>query len=74
MYKRQPVPENTPNQQEIVKMKKQSADIYLREMGVSRDFLTDWLTVTAAARLSELSHDQSIEKNNILEYLSLQGL
>lgn len=55
-------------------MKKQSADIYLREMGVSRDFLTDWLTVTVAARLSELSHDQSIEKNNILEYLSLQGL
>lgn len=69
-----PVPENTPNQQEIVKMKKQSADIYLREMGVSRDFLTDWLTVTVAARLSELSHDQSTEKNNILEYLSLQGL
>lgn len=31
-------------------------------MGVSRDFLTDWLTVTVAARLSELSHDQSIEK------------
>ena len=43
-------------------------------LGMSRDFLTDWLTVTVAARLSELSHDQSIEKNNILEYLSLQGL
>lgn len=49
-----PVPENAPNYEEIAKLKKQSADIYLWEMDASRD--------------------QSIERNNILEYLSLQGL
>lgn len=69
-----PVPENTQNQQEIKEMKRQAADIYLGEMGVERDFLTDWSAVTAAARLSELHKDQSVERNNILKYLSSRGL
>ena len=35
-------------------------------MGVSRDLLSDWLTVIAAARLSELSDEQNNEINSIL--------
>jgi hypothetical protein len=55
-------------------MKKRVTDIYLEEMGVSRECLSDWLMVTTAARLSELNNEQTNEKNSILKYLSARGL
>ncbi len=58
----------------ILNMKKRVTDIYLEEMGVSRESLSDWLMVTAAARLSELNSAQKDETNAILDYLMVCGL
>ena len=52
-------------------MKEQIINIYLKEMGVDRECLLDWLMITAAARLSELDDVQTDEINSILEYLSV---
>lgn len=58
----------------IMAMKKCAADIYLNAMGVCRADLSDWLLVTAAARLFELSSEQSDEEEAIREYLSTCGI
>lgn len=62
------------NAERILFMKKQATEIYLQEIGVNRECLSEWLLVIAAARLSELSNEQTDEKNSVLEYLSKQGL
>jgi len=68
-----PVPTEANHIDEILKIKKQVTDIYLQEMGLTRDVLSDWIIITAAARLSELNNDQTNEIKNILEYLSDYG-
>lgn len=65
-----PVPSEANNIDNMFNMKKQVTDIYLKEMGVSREILSDWLMVTAAARLSELNVEQTVEIDTILEYLN----
>ncbi|ULO09883.1 phosphotransferase [Paenibacillus sp. 19GGS1-52] len=69
-----PVPAQTHNAERILVMKKQATEIYLQEIGVNRECLSEWLLVIAAARLSELSYEQADEKNSVLEYLTKQGL
>lgn len=69
-----PVPRNMPNQEKILGLKKQAADIYLEGMGVAREELADWLTVIAAGRLSELRDDQADEIHAVMQYLSLRGV
>ncbi|MBT2289349.1 phosphotransferase [Paenibacillus albidus] len=69
-----PAPAESEEAERILGMKKQAADLYLQEMGVGRESLSEWLLITAAARLSELSSDMAEERNTVLQYLSLQGL
>lgn len=69
-----PVPSEANNIDNIYNIKKQVTDIYLKEMCISREILSDWLMITAAARLSELNAEQIDETNAILEYLSDCGL
>lgn len=69
-----PIPDHMPNKEKVLKIKKKGSDLYLREMGINRALLSDWLTVIVAARLSELSKDQILEKNTIMQYLETQGL
>jgi uncharacterized protein (TIGR02172 family) len=66
-----PVPAEISDAEHILYIKKRATDIYLKEMGVSREYLSGWLTVIAAARLSELRDEQTGERNAILEYLSV---
>jgi uncharacterized protein (TIGR02172 family) len=69
-----PVPSQMNNSERILWMKKRATDVYLQEMGVTREDLADWLLVTAAARLLELNREQWDEKNSVLEYLSMRGV
>jgi len=69
-----PVPDGITDREQFLQIKKTITDIYLKEMGVSRDLLSDWLMVIAAARLSELSDEQNDEINSILDYLALCGI
>lgn len=71
-----PVPENIPDsdKDKIRELKHRSMDIYLREIGTSREALSDWLTVIAAARLSELGNRQTEERNTVLRYLDAHGI
>lgn len=68
-----PTPDDTPNLEHVRAMKKQVADTYLQHMGVSRDSLSAWMAVTAAARLSELGDGQAAERASVLAYLSARG-
>lgn len=65
-----PVPTETDDKDHFLNIKKQVSNIYLEEMGVGRELLSDWLLIIAAARLSELSDWQLDEINTILEFLS----
>lgn len=65
-----PVPTEIYNAEHFLHMKKRATDIYLKEMDVSRECLSDWLMIITAARLSELKNDQKEEKDAILEYLT----
>lgn len=69
-----PVPAEISDVEYFLHMKKQATDIYLTEMGVKRECLSDWLMIVTAAILSELRNEQTDEKNMILEYLSVCGL
>jgi Ser/Thr protein kinase RdoA (MazF antagonist) len=69
-----PVPAEIRDVEHILYIKKQATDIYLKEMGISRECLSDWLMIVTAARLSELSNEQTDEKNAILKYFSICGL
>ena len=69
-----PVPTDMPNQKMILELKQKATDIYLEKMGVNRENLSDWLTVIAAARLSELRSGQTAETNAVIQYLSLHGV
>lgn len=69
-----PVPPGTQDIEQMLRLKKQAADIYLTKMGVARESLSEWLTVIAAARLFELSHAQTDEKSAVLKYLSECGM
>jgi len=69
-----PVPAGITDREQFLQIKKTITDIYLKEMGVSRDCLSDWLIIIAAARLSELSDEQNNEINSILDYLELCGI
>ncbi len=69
-----PVPAEILDRTFICEMKKQATDIYLKEMGVSRECLSDWLMIITAARLGELRDQQIEEKNAILDYLAVRGL
>lgn len=69
-----PVPSEINDGEHILQMKKRVTDIYLKEMGVSRESLSDWLMIISAARLSELSNEQTDEINTVLKYLSACGL
>lgn len=69
-----PVPTETHDKETMLLIKKRAVDIYLKEMGLKREHLTEWLKVIAAARLSELSNEQIEERSAILEFLSIQGL
>ncbi len=64
-----PVPAETEDKDYFINIKKQVSNIYLEEMGVGRELLSDWLLIVAAARLSELSDGQLDEINTILEFL-----
>jgi Ser/Thr protein kinase RdoA (MazF antagonist) len=67
-----PVPPGTQDRARMLDMKRLAADLYLREMGVGRDGIADWLAAVAAARLSEL-RSGSEEAGSILAYLSASG-
>lgn len=69
-----PVPTEMQNKATVLQMKEQAVDIYLKEMGVSRECLVAWLTVIAAARLSELNSVQIEETNMVLDFLATRGL
>lgn len=69
-----PVPAGLDNVELVRAMKKQGADIYLQQMGISRESLLDWLVVTAAARLTELADDHVEERTTVLEFLSEHGI
>lgn len=69
-----PVPTEMQNKAAVLQMKERAVDIYLKEMGVSKECLADWLTVIAAARLSELNSAQIEETNIVLDFLAAQGL
>ncbi len=59
--------------QNIRYIRNRIAEVYLEDMGVSRQELSKWLVVTAAARLSELTAAQTDEKGAILQFLSDNG-
>ncbi len=67
-----PVPAEIHDRTLIRGMKKQATDIYLKEMGVNRECLSDWLMIITAARLGELRDEQTEEKNAILDYLAVR--
>jgi hypothetical protein len=69
-----PVPPDTNDAERLLSMKKHATDIYLSEMGVSRESLAEWLMVIAAARLSELRDEETAEKNAVFKYLLSCGL
>jgi uncharacterized protein (TIGR02172 family) len=69
-----PVPPEFHDEERILYIKKRATDIYLKEMGVTKECLSDWLMIINAARLSELSDEQTKEKTTILEYLAACGL
>ncbi len=69
-----PVPPELGDKERSLSMKRQAADIYLKEIGVKRESLEDWLMVTGAGRLSELNRDQKEEINTVLNYLTACGL
>lgn len=66
-----PVPNSFPDKERILSMKQGAAEMYLKQMGVARAQLSDWLLVTAAARLAELVAGQTDETNSVLEYVSM---
>lgn len=70
-----PVPAEAGDQTEfLLKLKKRAADLYLEQMGVTREELSGWLMVTAAARLGELRREEQAERESVLEYLRHCGL
>lgn len=70
-----PVPAEAGDQTEfLLQLKKQAADLYLEHMGVTREELSGWLLVTAAARLGELRREEQVERESVLEYLRRCGL
>ena len=69
-----PVPEETPDKEAFLQLKRQATDFYLKEMGVSREVLLPWLKVIAAARLSELRKEQVEERSRVLNFLAMQGI
>lgn len=69
-----PVPAETRDRERLLSMKRTATDIYLRAMGVDRGCLADWLTVTAAARLFELTDRQEQERAAVLRHLARQGI
>lgn len=71
-----PVPANMPDREKILDLKRSATTIYLKEMGINREDLSDWLKVIVAARLSEVGNKQTDEdeRETIMKYLSLQGL
>ncbi len=69
------MPQDFPNREKLSKMQRTAAEIYLREMGVSREELSPFLMVTAARSVAWLSGDSQREKKEaILEYLRSQGI
>ena len=64
------LPQGLSDYEMILRMKKQQAELYLREMGVNKEELSNWLIVIAAARLAELNSNLMGEKETILEFLS----
>jgi Ser/Thr protein kinase RdoA (MazF antagonist) len=69
-----PVPEETPDKETFLYLKRRATDFYLKEMGVSREALLPWLKVIAAARLSELRNEQAEERRRVLNFLAMQGI
>lgn len=69
-----PVPAEIPDQNTFLQLKRQATAIYLQAMAMSRESLTPWLTVTAAARLFELRQTQVLERNTALQYLATNGI
>lgn len=69
-----PVPPGTPDAALFLQLKKEAADLYLKEMGVNRESLSQWLILTAAARLWELSEAEIEERESILKFLLLNDL
>lgn len=67
-----PIPSIIQDIDHYLNMKKQVTNFYLKEMGVSREALSDWLLIVAAARLSELSENEIDERNSIFGYLGIQ--
>ncbi|MNF07748.1 hypothetical protein D3C80_2079920 [compost metagenome] len=47
--------------------------MYLEQMNVTREALSGWLLVTAAARLGELRREEQAERESVLEYLRRSG-
>lgn len=70
-----PVPAEAGDQTELLlQLKKKAADLYLEQMGVTREELSSWLLVTAAARLGELRREEQAERESVLEYLRSRGI
>ncbi len=70
-----PVPAEAGEQTEfLLQLKKKAADLYLDQMGVTREELSGWLMVTAAARLGELRREEQAERESVLRYLQQNGL
>lgn len=70
-----PVPAEAGDQSEfLLQLKKRAADLYLEQMVVTREELSGWLMVTAAARLGELRREEQTERESVLEYLRHSGL
>lgn len=62
-------PENIPNRENFAEMQKLAAEIYLREMGVTRDELEPFLIIAAARSLTGLKDEQAKQRELTLQYL-----
>lgn len=68
-----PVPDSFSDKERIGSIKTRATEVYLHEMGVARAELSEWLVVTAAARLAELAAGQTDEADSVMEYISMHA-
>ncbi len=68
------VSKDVPNWEKVPEMQKQAAEFYLKEMGVTREGLNDFLIIAAAKTLEGLTDKQAEQRELTLQFLSSQGI
>lgn len=68
------VSKDVPNWEKVPEMQKQAAEIYLREMGVTRKEINDYLIIAAAKTLTGLTDYQAEQRELTLQFLRSQGI